>query len=192
MANHSSSKDKPRRPGDWDCPSCSAVVFASKMRCFKCMAPRPAHLEAPLAAGKPGVTRRACVPQPHPSHVPCAVPDPPRDGPFEGCTMPSVDGLDCVCFARVVCVRRGDWDCPNPSCRALVFASKTVCFRCGSAPAPLVYGMGIAQPAMLLSQGGMMQAGGMIGYGGGAAMVMQPVGCARTSCLLCTCSRGER
>ena len=30
--------------------------------------------------------------------------------------------------------RPGDWDCPNPQCRALVFASKTACFRCGSPP----------------------------------------------------------
>eukprot|EP00928_Gymnodinium_smaydae_P061127 TRINITY_DN45285_c0_g1_i1.p2 TRINITY_DN45285_c0_g1~~TRINITY_DN45285_c0_g1_i1.p2 ORF type:complete len:180 (-),score=43.84 TRINITY_DN45285_c0_g1_i1:113-652(-) len=25
-----------RRDGDWDCPSCGAMVFASKDRCFKC------------------------------------------------------------------------------------------------------------------------------------------------------------
>ena len=31
----------PRRPGDWDCPSCSAVVFASRAECFKCKGPRP-------------------------------------------------------------------------------------------------------------------------------------------------------
>ncbi|CAE7764016.1 TEX13A [Symbiodinium sp. CCMP2592] len=25
-----------RRPGDWDCPNCGAIVFASKDTCFKC------------------------------------------------------------------------------------------------------------------------------------------------------------
>mmetsp|Transcript_6042 Transcript_6042/g.10996 ORF Transcript_6042/g.10996 Transcript_6042/m.10996 type:complete len:154 (+) Transcript_6042:132-593(+) len=25
-----------RRPGDWDCPQCGAMVFASKDECFKC------------------------------------------------------------------------------------------------------------------------------------------------------------
>jgi len=25
-----------RRPGDWECPSCSTLCFASKDRCFKC------------------------------------------------------------------------------------------------------------------------------------------------------------
>ena len=29
------------RPGDWACPSCDAVVFASKDTCFKCGAAKP-------------------------------------------------------------------------------------------------------------------------------------------------------
>ena len=29
------------KPGDWTCPACSANVFASKSRCFKCGAPNP-------------------------------------------------------------------------------------------------------------------------------------------------------
>ena len=29
------------RPGDWRCPSCNAMVFASKFECFKCGAPKP-------------------------------------------------------------------------------------------------------------------------------------------------------
>jgi putative N6-adenine-specific DNA methylase len=30
------------RPGDWECPECSELVFASKQSCFACGAPRPA------------------------------------------------------------------------------------------------------------------------------------------------------
>ena len=30
-----------RRPGDWICPRCNALVFASRSECFKCGAPRP-------------------------------------------------------------------------------------------------------------------------------------------------------
>lgn len=30
-----------RRPGDWDCPSCGAMVFAAKDSCFKCGTPKP-------------------------------------------------------------------------------------------------------------------------------------------------------
>ena len=29
------------RPGDWECPSCGANVFASKRNCFKCGTPKP-------------------------------------------------------------------------------------------------------------------------------------------------------
>jgi phosphopantetheinyl transferase (holo-ACP synthase) len=29
------------RPGDWECPSCGANVFASKSACFKCNTPKP-------------------------------------------------------------------------------------------------------------------------------------------------------
>eukprot|EP00930_Biecheleria_cincta_P098284 TRINITY_DN89958_c0_g1_i1.p1 TRINITY_DN89958_c0_g1~~TRINITY_DN89958_c0_g1_i1.p1 ORF type:complete len:491 (+),score=68.58 TRINITY_DN89958_c0_g1_i1:22-1494(+) len=39
--------DKPRtrnftpRPGDWTCPMCNELVFASKTECYKCNAPKP-------------------------------------------------------------------------------------------------------------------------------------------------------
>jgi hypothetical protein len=32
----------PRRDGDWSCPGCNALVFASKSECFKCHTPKPA------------------------------------------------------------------------------------------------------------------------------------------------------
>jgi rubredoxin len=31
----------PRRDGDWNCPSCGAMVFGSKSECFKCRTPKP-------------------------------------------------------------------------------------------------------------------------------------------------------
>merc|ERR1719189_3148198 len=30
-----------RRDGDWDCPSCGKMVFASKEECFSCGTPKP-------------------------------------------------------------------------------------------------------------------------------------------------------
>jgi hypothetical protein len=79
-----------------------------------------------------------------------------------------------VCARVRLAARSGDWDCPNPSCRALVFASKTVCFRCGSAPQPLLYGLSMGQPAMLLHpQGGVAMVSG--NYNGAGAMMMQQV-----------------
>ena len=38
----SMSNQKPARPGDWLCPHGCGNVFASKQRCFKCGAPKPA------------------------------------------------------------------------------------------------------------------------------------------------------
>ncbi len=32
------------REGDWTCPVCSALVFASKTECFKCRTPKPAGM----------------------------------------------------------------------------------------------------------------------------------------------------
>ncbi len=32
---------QPRRAGDWSCPGCNALVFASRNECFKCHAPKP-------------------------------------------------------------------------------------------------------------------------------------------------------
>jgi ATP-dependent RNA helicase DHX8/PRP22 len=40
------------RPGDWTCPKCSANVFASKIECFKCRAPRQAAAFTPGGYGE--------------------------------------------------------------------------------------------------------------------------------------------
>jgi len=35
-----------KKPGDWECPSCGANNFASRVECFKCGVPKPASAEA--------------------------------------------------------------------------------------------------------------------------------------------------
>lgn len=35
-----------RRHGDWDCPNCGDIVYASRSECRKCSAPKPDHLGA--------------------------------------------------------------------------------------------------------------------------------------------------
>jgi len=35
------SDPKRSRPGDWECPHCHKIVFASKIKCFNCGAPKP-------------------------------------------------------------------------------------------------------------------------------------------------------
>ena len=36
------------RPGDWECPACGANVFASKMACYRCQAPKPGGGAPPM------------------------------------------------------------------------------------------------------------------------------------------------
>jgi HrpA-like RNA helicase len=42
----------PPRPGDWTCPKCSAQVFASRIECFKCHAPKPCAAFTPGGYGE--------------------------------------------------------------------------------------------------------------------------------------------
>ncbi len=48
----SNSARPPPRPGDWTCPKCSAQVFASRIECFKCHAPKPSAAFAPGGYGE--------------------------------------------------------------------------------------------------------------------------------------------
>jgi hypothetical protein len=43
----------PRREGDWDCPNCGGLVFASNPECFKCRTPKPSGM-----GGSGGADRR--------------------------------------------------------------------------------------------------------------------------------------
>ena len=41
------------REGDWMCPCCSALVFASKNECFRCRAPKPPGAGLPAGSAMP-------------------------------------------------------------------------------------------------------------------------------------------
>jgi len=89
-----------RREGDWDCPDCGAVNFASRETCFKC---------EQIAGGGGGGSGQA------------------REGDWvcPDCGTLVFASKD-SCFK---CNKNaGDWNCP--SCGVLVFASKTACFQC--------------------------------------------------------------
>jgi len=47
-----------RRPGDWDCPSCNAHNYASKISCFICKKPKPENIEKTTTGGFTGGDRR--------------------------------------------------------------------------------------------------------------------------------------
>ena len=63
-AGGKSAKMPKMRPGDWACPSCSAVVFASKDTCFKCGEAKPEDAAKPKgAANLPHPSRRVSEPE---------------------------------------------------------------------------------------------------------------------------------
>lgn len=101
------------RPGDWECPSCGANVFASKSHCFKCQTPRPGG-----GGGMEGSYNTS-------------------GGDFSSFNSGGRRGgydRDGGSYGEVgggYEPRPGDWECP--SCGANVFASKDNCFKCGYA-----------------------------------------------------------
>ena len=142
------------RPGDWTCPKCQGLVFASRSECFKCGEPKPqsaqwsgAQPPAPTPMmrdgkawnGRPGdwmcpscynnnfASRHSCFR--------CSAPKPGQPVHPDGgasASGPAADG-------RAFNARPGDWMCP--SCNNNNFASRTACFRC-STPKP---DLGLAQ-----------------------------------------------
>jgi len=114
--------DPNHRPGDWVCPSCGINCYGSKMECFKCGTPKPAHLvgmdsrPGDWACPSCGINVFAskdscfkCGATKPPGHITPAI------GPPSQLTRP------------------GDWTCP--SCQAHCFGSRNDCFRC-HAPKP--------------------------------------------------------
>ncbi len=129
------------RPGDWECQSCGANVFASKNNCFKCGAPRPdgaggggggygggggggygggndygggsGYAEVGGGGGGYGGDRGGY-----------------GGGGGGGRSYGSGYGGGGGGGGGYQDVRPGDWECP--SCGANVFASKNNCFKCGT------------------------------------------------------------
>ena len=49
----------PLKPGDWRCPKCLCVVFASKSACFQCRTPKPQRSTFAAGGGSPATGRRS-------------------------------------------------------------------------------------------------------------------------------------
>ena len=139
-----------RRPGDWDCTACGAIAFASRPNCYRCGEPRvdpperasPSETRQATTTSSPRErsTRRSgdwdcpsCKAHVFSSKAVCFRCQRPRP-PNADSPTPSSGSGGGHGGGRQPARRIGDWDCPNPSCRALVFASRQSCFRCGSPP----------------------------------------------------------
>jgi len=124
-----------RRDGDWDCPSCGAMVFASKRNCFKCGSDK----NGAQGYGGGGGGGGGGVGGGRDRGV--------RGGGGGGGGMGNR--------------RDGDWTCP--SCNANCFASKTECFRCDT-PNPNPNSGGASAPASdPVDPGGLNGTGTMTG-----------------------------
>jgi len=110
------------KPGDWYCPSCNDLNFASREVCRKCGSPHPPFSD-PTVGTKPGdwfcpncgdlnfASRLSCrkCNTAHPGGVPDS-------------------SVRVNYFSNV---KPGDWNCPN--CNDLNFASRQVCRMCNTA-----------------------------------------------------------
>mmetsp|Transcript_32931 Transcript_32931/g.75566 ORF Transcript_32931/g.75566 Transcript_32931/m.75566 type:complete len:307 (+) Transcript_32931:2-922(+) len=124
------------RPGNWACPNCSGLVFASKILCFRCNTPKPG-----ASAPGGGELRMGdwlcptCKRHVFGSKLVCFACNTPKPGAMLGGAVPGE--------------KPGDWRCPT--CHNNVFASKTSCFKCNTPkPMPMHAGTfgrpGIAPP----------------------------------------------
>jgi len=113
------------KPGDWFCPACAELNFASRQMCRKCNSPHPPFSD-PTIGTKPGdwfcptcqdlnfASRTACrkCSTPHPAGM-----DPAMRMMYVQAQLPSN-------------IKPGDWHCP--SCAHLNFASRNSCRQCSS------------------------------------------------------------
>lgn len=129
-----------RKYGDWDCPSCCGMNFASRTVCYKCSAPKP------NADSKASTT--VSIRNPSTSTVSVLNPSSTRKAGDWSCNSCSAlnfakrsscyaccasklepDSSDTV--AKPSTTRKaGDWDCR--SCGSINFAKRVQCYKCGS------------------------------------------------------------
>lgn len=118
-----------RKPGDWDCPECQTLNFASRTECLKCKCFK-SKTKQPVSKKKGDwncncgelnfASRTSCrkcnnTPQrPHQPHKP--VEPKPSD------SIPNKP-------VNLISIKPGDWTCE--SCQTNNFGNRTNCFNCG-------------------------------------------------------------
>jgi len=131
------------KPGDWHCPSCKDLNFASRSVCRKCQSPHPDHSNA-----RPGdwlckscnelnfasrmVCRKCSSPHPRPAQFfPAGMGMGAIGGVGMMGTFPAAGFYPIPHSFNQPNTKPGDWYCAK--CKDLNFASRTVCRSC-SAP----------------------------------------------------------
>ena len=135
-------------PGDWTCPQCQTNVFASKMACFRCRAPKPGGSGGGAGGGSSNGGGGSGG-----SYGGGGSGGSNGGGGSGG----SYGGGGSGGGGGGPAARPGDWTCPQ--CQDHVFASKSTCYRCrtpkpnpaAARPAP----WGMATQAVRVSAGGL-------------------------------------
>lgn len=129
-----------RKPGDWDCPSCKFMNYASRNQCWKCRTPKDGDDGYGDRGGYRGGRDRMggndrdmrpgdwlcsdCKYHNFASRSTCNRCQMAREGGGGG-------GFGGGGFGGGGGNRRpGDWDCPISSCKFLNFASRSTCMKC--------------------------------------------------------------
>ncbi len=116
-----------RKAGDWDCPKCQDLNFASRSECRKCGAQKPARgyggerpgdWHCPNCSDMNFASRSECRK--------CGTAKP--DG--ESGSSSSSGGGGGRSYSEQA-MRPGDWFCPD--CKDMNFASRSECRKCGAA-----------------------------------------------------------
>ncbi|KAI8376277.1 uncharacterized protein BYT42DRAFT_638460 [Radiomyces spectabilis] len=115
--NSGGYNERPKRDGDWDCPSCSVSNFAKRTECFKCGTGRPEGAGG-FGGGQSRPGEWICPD--------CGINNFSRRTTCFKCDAARPEGMGEP--ARGPPPRRdGDWDC---SCGAVNFARRTDCYKC--------------------------------------------------------------
>lgn len=116
---YSSGGRNSRKPGDWDCPSCKFINYASRTACLKCRIPKDVaggDFSSPRGGGGGGGGSR-----PGDWDCPsCSFSNYAHRGFCYRCKVPREGGR----------ARPGDWECSD--CKFLNFASRSQCMKCSS------------------------------------------------------------
>jgi len=114
------------KPGDWYCPSCNDLNFASREICRKCGTPHPPFSD-PTIGTKPGDWYcPSCGDLNFASRVNCRKCNTAHPGGLD----PALRIVPFQSMHPYTNVKPGDWHCP--SCGDLNFASRQVCRMCNA------------------------------------------------------------
>ncbi|XP_066945778.1 RNA-binding protein cabeza-like isoform X3 [Macrobrachium rosenbergii] len=124
---YSGSRSINSKPGDWDCPNCQFLNFASRSMCFKCRTPKDS--DGFGSGGRVGGGMREMRPGDW-ACPKCQFHNFSSRGMCYKCNSPREGGRSVGGGMDRNNMRPGDWECN--SCQFHNFASRDQCFKCNT------------------------------------------------------------